>query len=126
MSLFGFGASSRVREHRAKRDRALCSPIDPASSANLRVTSLAELPRSETALQDGDQDILSSDMAGIVEGIKEKRWTASRVLHCFIRSARRAHERTNCLTEGERPYPTRPCGGAMICTHLSKLSAQLR
>lgn len=48
-----------------------------------------------------DKEILSSDISGIVYGIQEKEWTAVQVLCAFIRRAREAQEKTNCLTEGK-------------------------
>jgi hypothetical protein len=44
--------------------------------------------------------ILSADIAGLVDGIKEKKWTASIVVRVFITAAIRAHRKLNCLTEG--------------------------
>ena len=51
-----------------------------------------------------DETIISSDIASIVYGIQEKRWTALEVMYAFIRRAQLAQEQTNCLTEGE-PLP---------------------
>lgn len=71
-----------VVEHRASRDRLLLADDVGGSEA-------------------GDLDILSSDIAGLVEGIKSRRWTASVVLKAFIRSARRSQAESNFMTEGE-------------------------
>ena len=49
-----------------------------------------------------DEAIISSDIASIVYGIQEKRWSAVEVIYAFIRRAQLAHEQTNCLTEGKR------------------------
>lgn len=58
------------------------------------------------------EEILSCDIAGLVDGIKEKKWTSSIVVHVFIAAAIRAHRRLNCLTEGElglTPYFLATC-----------------
>lgn len=51
--------------------------------------------------EDQREVILGSDIAGLVDGIKEKKWTSTIVVKVFITSAIRAHRRLNCLTEGE-------------------------
>lgn len=50
---------------------------------------------------DVEEAILGSDIAGLVEGIKQGKWTATVVNRVYIHSAIRAHRKTNCLTEGE-------------------------
>lgn len=71
-----------IVEHRATRDRLLVADKLSGSEAD-------------------DLDILSSDIAAIVEGIKNRRWTSTTVVKAFIRSARRSQEANNFITEGE-------------------------
>lgn len=42
----------------------------------------------------------------IVQAIEEGRWTSTQVVTAFIKSATRAQEETNCITEGA--YPSQP------------------
>ncbi|PWZ02911.1 amidase signature enzyme [Testicularia cyperi] len=100
-------------EHVRARNEALRYPLPSPSAAALAkqleasgqtTTLTVQDPKSsyyglEIDLLPGDAEILSSDIAGITAGIKSKRWTATEVLCAYVRSARRAHIRTNCLTE---------------------------
>ncbi|KAJ9098764.1 hypothetical protein QFC21_004412 [Naganishia friedmannii] len=47
-----------------------------------------------------DHEILESSNTAIVQGIREKRWTATEVLNAFVKRALVAQGETNCLTEG--------------------------
>ncbi len=57
------------------------------------------LPAVELEVQKGDVEILSCNIEQMVEAMKQKRFTAVQVTSAFIRSARRAHVKSNCLTE---------------------------
>lgn len=93
-------ATLQVRkDHIAERDRALCVPInDDAAAFDSKAISLADLTPSEIELQDGDLEILTSNITALVEGVQKKAWTSTRMVQAFIRSARRAHRATNCIT----------------------------
>ncbi|KAK0566138.1 hypothetical protein OC844_000882 [Tilletia horrida] len=88
-----FGPSSALvcarRDHLAARDAALLAPlaIDPNPADVLAVGDERDLA------------ILSSDIAALTRGIQDRAWTATDVLAAYIRSARRAQKRLNCLTE---------------------------
>ncbi|KAL9936250.1 hypothetical protein V8E36_005092 [Tilletia maclaganii] len=77
------------RDHLAARDKLLNEtlPID-ISAATLRAVG-----------DERDVEILGSDAAALTKGIEERKWTASDILAAYIRSARRAQDRLNCLTE---------------------------
>ena len=46
-----------------------------------------------------DAPILLAQASEIVRRVRAKQWTCRRVMEAYIRSAARAHARTNCLTE---------------------------
>jgi hypothetical protein len=76
------------------------SPIN--SATRRRDQALAFRPSQSAQISaDLEREILSSSNTDIVQGIKEKRWTSTQVLQAFVGRAIAAHERTNCLTEGE-------------------------
>lgn len=87
------------KDHLAERDRDLCYPItDDVQVNKTEYTTLSDLPPAEVELQDGDLDILSSDVQQLVKGIESGQWTSIRLVQAFARSARRAHLKTNCVT----------------------------
>ncbi|KAJ1306957.1 hypothetical protein OPQ81_007937 [Rhizoctonia solani] len=45
------------------------------------------------------REIISSNIRQIVNGISERKWTATQTVAAFIEQAIKAHEFTNCLTE---------------------------
>lgn len=91
-------------DHLTERDKAFCTPLqaldDAESSAStlLSVSRLTDLPAAEIDLQDGDMEILSSDLTGLVEGVRSKKWTSTRMHHAFIRATRRAQLACNPVT----------------------------
>ncbi|KAE8224081.1 hypothetical protein CF319_g2977 [Tilletia indica] len=88
--IFGSRAITQAkRDHIASRDAALLRPlpIDPSKDDLLAVGDARDL------------EILSSGVVALTKGIEERKWTASDVLAVYVRSARRAQERLNCLTE---------------------------
>lgn len=110
---FFSSASNEIRSHVASRDRALCINL-PANdehhptatkenNSQFLKSNLDQLDPNEIEIQPGDEEILRCDISGLTEGIKNKKWTSTRILCAFIRSARRAQRDSNCLTEGE-PY----------------------
>ncbi|KAH8927368.1 amidase signature enzyme [Atractiella rhizophila] len=74
------------------------SALIPSVRLHLAQTVLD--PPLPTVAPADDLPYLSASIVEIVENIKTGKpgWTAQRVLEAFIRSSRRAHERTNCLT----------------------------
>lgn len=54
---------------------------------------------NEAATADEDIEYLSASASHIASQVRKKEWTARRVMEAFVRSAARAHSRTNCLTE---------------------------
>lgn len=46
-----------------------------------------------------DAVYLLADATTIAANVRNKKWTARRVMEAYVRSAARAHSRTNCLTE---------------------------
>lgn len=92
----------RLREqHINERNRALCVPIEEEEEeeeASHHGKVLSDLSDSEIELQEGDIEILSSDLAALVEGVKTKRWTSTRMTQAFIRAARRAQLVSNPIT----------------------------
>lgn len=64
--------------------------------AELIATTLKGLPNVPAA---EDQEYLSADATHIASEVRSKKWSARRVMEAYIRSAARAHSRTNCLTE---------------------------
>lgn len=46
-----------------------------------------------------DYPYLAASACTITEKIRNRHWTVLRVMQAYVRSAARAHERTNCLTE---------------------------
>lgn len=97
-------AVSLRRDHIAQRDRDLCFPVTEdiqvlkSDDDGDHVPSLADLPAVEIDVQEGDVDILSSDLQQLAHGIKTGRWTSTRLVQAFTRSARRSHLQTNCIT----------------------------
>lgn len=102
-------ANTSIEAHLRLRDRALALPLPPPSTAS---TGQLELeikkgsfnsdplqPSPDAPVSSLDLAILTSDLAGITAGIKARKWTATDALSAFIRSAKRAHARTNCVTE---------------------------
>jgi amidase len=88
------------KDHIQARDSALCIPLSAAESKpSSSFASLSQLPPSEIAIQDGDLEILSCTLQELVSGIAERKWTSTRILHAFIRSARRAQQKINCITQ---------------------------
>lgn len=54
---------------------------------------------SEAASANDDYQYLTASATQIASRVKSKEWTARRVMEAYVRSAARAHARTNCLTE---------------------------
>jgi Asp-tRNA(Asn)/Glu-tRNA(Gln) amidotransferase A subunit family amidase len=52
-----------------------------------------------TVSTDEDYEYTSANAAAIASKIKSREWTVRRVMEAYIRSAARAHAKTNCLTE---------------------------
>ncbi|CAO1626209.1 unnamed protein product [Parajaminaea phylloscopi] len=93
----------RLREaHLAERDRALCIALedgtDDKSTGVTPATRLQDLPSEEIEVQEGDIEILSSDLTTLVDGVRTRRWTSTRMLHAFIRATRRAQLACNPVT----------------------------
>lgn len=84
------------RQHIARREAALCAPL---SNDAATASSLTTLAASEIDIQDGDVEILSSDLAALSAGIKSRKWSSVEVTQAFIRSARRAQLASNPITE---------------------------
>lgn len=53
----------------------------------------------EAATADEDIEYLSASAFHIASQVRGRQWTARRVMEAYVRSAARAHSRTNCLTE---------------------------
>lgn len=53
----------------------------------------------EAASAEEDVQYLSASASRIASQVRAKEWTARRVMEAYVRSAARAHSRTNCLTE---------------------------
>ncbi|KAK0563148.1 hypothetical protein OC861_004965 [Tilletia horrida] len=84
--------SRAKKSHIAARDAALTTRLSIEESAggeDLHAVSLGS----------NDVDILSADIASLTSGIQDGKWTATDILAVYIRSARRAQARLNCLTE---------------------------
>lgn len=100
--------TQKIAEHVAARDKALNAPLE------LDI-SFTGGPETSTSLDNNGSQasvyktIVSSDVAGIVKGIETRQWTATQVLAAFIQGAKRAHKRSNCLTEGEPGHSSRSC-----------------
>lgn len=54
---------------------------------------------TEAASVDDDIQYLSASAAQIASRVRTREWSARRVMEAYVRSAARAHARTNCLTE---------------------------
>lgn len=102
MGLFGKSAIQKAIEvHLAQRDAALRFALPDDSTAGVLAVQNRESPYHglRVGLEEHGLEILSSDIAGITSGIKAGRWTSTQVLCAYVRAARRAHLRTNCLSE---------------------------
>ncbi|EPQ32148.1 uncharacterized protein PFL1_00345 [Pseudozyma flocculosa PF-1] len=98
----------KIQAHLQARDRALALALPPSSTVgkdeiekSLNGSDAGEyvLNGMDISIKPLDRQILAADFASITGGIETRRWTAVDVLAAYIRSARRAHIRTNCITE---------------------------
>lgn len=73
------------------------------SKRNQRAEAIAQglkvANANEAATADEDLEYLSASAAHIASRVRSREWTARRVMEAYVRSAVRAHSRTNCLTE---------------------------
>ena len=53
----------------------------------------------EAASVDDDYQYLTASASHIASQVRSRQWTTKRVMEAYVRSAARAHARTNCLTE---------------------------
>lgn len=81
-------ASTRVNDAIAKKR----SERSAAIQAGLRAAGNSDD-------SDPDSRYIQADVAEIASNIRQRRWTAQRVMQAYVRAAARAHDRTNCLTE---------------------------
>ena len=81
-------ASKRVNDVIAKKRSERSSAIQ----AGLRAAGNSDK-------SDPDSRYLQADVAEIASNIRERRWTAQRVMQAYVRAAARAHDRINCITE---------------------------
>ncbi|KAN0066365.1 hypothetical protein ACQY0O_000459 [Thecaphora frezii] len=99
----------KIQAHLHARDRALALTL-PSTPANASIDSKESLAAHnavahstyndmDISIQPLDRQILAADIKHITAGIQDAKWTAVDVLAAFTRSARRAHLRTNCITE---------------------------
>ena len=94
------------KSNRTVSSSASDAVVDLAADSKVATSAASQLPPIEVLLQDGDTEILRCEIEQLTAGIKEGKWTSTRIVHAFIRSARRAQLSVNCLTEGEsRCYP---------------------
>ncbi|KAJ9091080.1 hypothetical protein QFC19_009254 [Naganishia cerealis] len=75
-------------------------PLPENTATVRRAHALAHGVALVRPFEAGDhEEILALSNTAIVQGIKDKRWTATRVLQAFVSRALVAQDRTNCLTE---------------------------
>jgi len=91
-----------VNAKRTKREESIRETValttKELSQDEQRITS-----SSGTFRLHGPRGFYPNDtLAGqIVQAIKEGRWTSTQVVTAFIKSAIRAQDETNCITEGD-------------------------
>lgn len=85
--------------HLDARNRELCLPLlSGQATSSKSLSDISLLPNADLKLQEGDEKILSADIKGLVDGVRNRSWTSTKILSAFIRSARRAQLACNPIT----------------------------
>ena len=93
---------STLNAPEGKRQSERLSLSQPENCPKRSNTSRLRAARSISAVSPGYSHVVVAGQ--IVQAIKEGRWTSTQVVTAFIKSASRAQDEMNCVTEGTRPF----------------------